>query len=316
MDRRSLITAFASAAGASLMPTAAKAQRVIGIGQQSAPPIAAAGSSGGDPDLHSGPYRKPAQDIRVKDAPIVRGTRDISATWLSGPVQRYRHYVLGADMEPETLTISMIDRRLFRLTLPKDEVFEDRTPRLVDIDGDGRDEVVVVTSHVRTGSSVAVAKLGTNADGLQIIARSEPPGQAFRWVNPAGIADFTGIGRPQIAVVRQPHVLGELDLLVPDGDRLVPILTVPDVSNHMAGSPHQTLYAVADFDGDGLPDLAIPTLDRRTLRFLSFRGRRARELARVALPSRVQEDFRVVTVAGRPAVEVGFAAGRRQVITP
>ena len=324
MHRRHLLAWLASTGGAALVPGLAHAQRTIGFGEQRAAPPPSPRTPGAPlttgstadtaADPHHGRFRKPAHDIPLKNSQIVRGTRDISAAWLSGPVQRYRHYVLGADVEAETLTISMTDRRIFRLTLPKDAVFEDRIPRLVDLDGDGRDEVVIVKSNVSTGSVVAVAAVKNAADGLKIIAVSEAPGSAFRWVNPAGIADFTGRGRPQIAVVRQPHTLGELDLLVMRGGELNPLLTVTDVSNHATGTFHQTLHAVADFTGEGLAQLAIPTFDRRALRFLSFKGGRATEFHRVNLAARAQEDFRLVTVAGRPAVDVGLASGRRQVV--
>jgi hypothetical protein len=34
-----------------------------------------------------------------------------------------------------------------KLTLPEDSAFEDRQPRLADLDGDGRDEIVLVRSR-------------------------------------------------------------------------------------------------------------------------------------------------------------------------
>lgn len=324
MHRRRLLSGVAAAAGAAFVANPAEAQRVIAIGEQRAapnPPRAPApgpegtSQSDGLAEPAQGRYRKPAHDFPIKNGHTVRGTRDISAAWLSSPVQRYRHYVLGLDAEPETLTTSLTDRRLFRLTLPTEAVFEDRIPRLVDIDGDGRDEVVVVKSHQRTGSVVAVAKIKSQAEGLTIIAESAAPGEPFRWINPAGIAAFTGQGRLEIAAVRQPHAVGELELLVMTGGRLEVVLVVGDVSNHAIGSFHQTLHVVADFNGDGVPDLAIPSFDRRELRFLSFKGGKVTEFHRVMLPTRAQEDFRLVMVDNKPAVDVGFASGRRHVVT-
>ena len=73
---------------------------------------------------------------------------------------------------------------------------------------------------------------------------------------------------------------------------------------------------MADFDADGIADLAIASEDRRTLRFLTLKGGKLRELGSAALPAPVAEDFAVVSVGGRPAVKVGLAGGRGLTIAP
>ena len=75
-----------------------------------------------------------------------------------------------------------------------------------------------------------------------------------------------------------PHVLGRLRLWTMRNGQLVEIATLDDTSNHAAGSPHLRLSAIADIDGDGLPDLIIPTLDRRSLRAISFKNAVPKEL--------------------------------------
>jgi hypothetical protein len=87
------------------------------------------------------------------------------------------------------------------------------------------------------------------------------------------------------------------------------IASVVDTSNHALGSGQLGLAAVADFVGDGVSDLAIPSLDRRTVRLLTFKGG-ARELARKALPSPAVSDFAIEFRAGRPVVVVGLDAGK------
>jgi hypothetical protein len=105
-------------------------------------------------------------------------------------------------------------------------------------------------------------------------------------------------------------VLGKLRVWTLRPQGLKEIASLDDTSNHVLGSRQLGLAAVADFDGDGVSDLAIPSLDRRTLRFLTFKGG-ARELARKPLPSPAASDFLVEYHDGRPAVLVGLADARR-----
>ena len=47
------------------------------------------------------------------------------------------------------------------------------------------------------------------------------------------------------------------------------------------------LAAVAELDGEGRPDLALPDARRTALRLVSFAGGRVRELASLAMPESV-----------------------------
>jgi hypothetical protein len=97
-----------------------------------------------------------------------------------------------------------------RVVLPDSEVFEDRTPRLADLDGDGRTEIITIRASLRQGGSVAVY----GVRGEQIVELGATPfiGRSNRWLNIAGIADFLGRGDLQIAFVETPHIGGTLKL--------------------------------------------------------------------------------------------------------
>jgi FG-GAP-like repeat len=274
---------------------------------------AAAGAQHGDhaPAIR---FARPHADRPLPDGKLARGRRNIAAAWFSNPTARYRHFALGAEHEAETLVVSTTGRRVFLLTLPADSVFEDREPRIADVDGDGRDEVIVVRSYLKTGAALAI--VAVRGDGLEIVAETPPIGQPFRWLNPAGVGDFDGDGRPDIALVRMPQIAGELEVWTLRNGTLVRTASGDDVSNHAAGSRHLKLSAVADFNGDGIADLAIPSFDRRALRFLAFQGGRPIEFARIALPAAAAEDFRLVEKDGRAAVAVGLNGGRTVVVEP
>lgn len=232
---------------------------------------------------------------------------------LADPTQRYRHFVLGRDFELATLAVKLADGRSLTLTLPEDEVFEDREARIVDLDGDGRNEVVVVRSSTRTGSALVV--IGARDGALKVLAAGPATGGPRRWLNPAGMADFDGDGRMDIAYVQQPHALGLLRLFTYTGSGLVEMASLPGVANHVAGSTQTHLSVVADFDGDGIADLAVPSFDRRSLRFITFKGG-ARDLAVVPLPGKAASNFKLVMGKSGPAVDVGLDGGKRVVVSP
>ena len=248
----------------------------------------------------------------LPDSIIATGTRDIARAWLAEPTTRYEHGVLGDTVEAGALVIEKRDGKRQTLRLKPDAVFEDLQPRLADLDGDGHDEIILVKSYLKRGSSLAV--IAERRGKYEIVAETPPLGGPQRWLNPAGIADFNGDGKIGIALVRQPHVIGALELWNWTGGDLRKAAELPDIANHIAGTRAIDMAAMADFDGDGVADIAAPSLDRSRLRIVSF-APKAREIASVPLPDKAVSNLALIAQAsGPPAIALGLADGSLVVI--
>jgi hypothetical protein len=241
----------------------------------------------------------------LTDGRIAAGKREIARAWLAEPTNRYGHGVLGDAIEAASIVVERKDGKHETVRLGNDSVFEDLEPRIADIGGGVK--IVAVKSYLAAGSALAV--IGERDGRFAILAETPPIGTPNRWLNPAGIADFDGDGAVEIALVRMPHALGRLELWRWSAGKLLKIAETRDTSNHAIGSRALGQSAVADFDGDGVADLAIPSFDRRAIRLLSFRGG-VREIARIKLPAPVTTNFIALASRSLPEILFGTVDGK------
>jgi hypothetical protein len=212
---------------------------------------------------------------------------------LTGPTRDYPHEALGGRTHAKQVSVSerkpvpigagaqTVPMEVSRVDAGPGAVFEDREPRLVDLGRGGPPDIVTVKSYAGQGSALVV--IGRRRGVWRVVSETPPIGTAQRWLNPAGVADFLGTGDKQIALVRMPHLEGVLQLWALEGDDLKLKAEKTGYANHAYGLAAQDMAAVVDVEGDGQPELAVPTLDRRALAVVSFKGG-IREIARVPLP--------------------------------
>lgn len=160
------------------------------------------------------------------------------------PTDRYDHNIMGrirgwgrleVDLAPCATCRSGGVR--VRIDQPQSRVFEDFAPRLWDITGDGRPEVVAVESDLSRGARLAVWE-GTKDAGkiaLRRLATTAYLGTRHRWLAPIGAADFDGDGAIEIAYVEKPHLARILRLVRLEGDRLIEVASLAGVTNHAIG---------------------------------------------------------------------------------
>ena len=236
-----------------------------------------------------------------------QGQGDVAAAWYAKPTSRYAHAILGDGIEAGELKVKLADGRVVAHSLAQSDVFEDRYPRLADLDGDGRVEIITIRSSLSQGGSVAV--FGIAAGAIVLRAASNYIGRSNRWLNIAGIADFLGDGSKQIAYVETPHIGGTLYLYALRQGRLVRVARKYGFSNHAIGAREMRLSAVADVNDDGRVDLALPSANRKALRIVSITDRTIQELAAVSLPAQIDRAIKWVDEADRKAFIVGLANG-------
>jgi FG-GAP-like repeat len=206
---------------------------------------------------------------------------------LEGPTDRYVHGVLGGIPMFARLHVTARACGACRhasegtwAALPDDMVFEDAAPRLWDVDGDARPEIVVVEAHVARGARLAVWDYPRH-DGHHstLTRRAATPyiGQPQRWLAPAGAGDFDGDGRPEIAWVDRPHLAQVLVFGRLQGDAVVEIARVPGLTNHRIGDTAITATTRSCY---GVTEVIVPDADWR--RFVAVRLDGARPVTRDA----------------------------------
>jgi hypothetical protein len=242
---------------------------------------------------------------------------------LTDPVRDDAHDALGSGVHANSITITErravepgpdprpVPTTVSRIAAGPGAVFEDRAPRLADLDGDGTPEVVTVRSYRDRGSALAV--IARREGRWEVVAETPPSGEPQRWLNPAAIADFEGRGRPQIALVRTPHGEGVLELWAYEGGTLVRRAEKAGYSNHAYGQSAQDLAGVVDV-GTG-PELAVPTLDRRSLAILSFKDGVV-ERVRIPLPAAAATGLAALGQGRDTHILLGLEDGRIADVKP
>jgi hypothetical protein len=224
---------------------------------------------------------------RLPDSLAVRGTKDMVWVWLGTPTMRYPHKALGAVTHAGSLhVLTPLAGKLQEVIyeLPVTRVFEDRIPRLVDLDGDGRDEIVLIESDALRGSATVVYGLSASQTPknkhnytqkeaalprLVELARSGSTGSTFRWLNPIGTADFDGDGKLDIASVITPHIGGLLTLYHYAPPKLTPFAQAMDTSNHRMGDLEQQVAVIVEQAGLR-PTIIVPDMQLKALHALRW----------------------------------------------
>lgn len=213
---------------------------------------------------------------RLPESQLAHGRHELGWVWLGEPTRRYPHRALGSIVHAGSVFAQVRDERhgwrVVEKSLPLDRVYEDRVPRVLDLDQDGKDEILLIEADALRGASLVVLGVEQTAGGPRLVERARGPhaGSSFRWMNPIGVADFDGDGRTDVANVVTPHIGGVLQLLHYRPPRLVPFASAMDVSNHRMGALEQELAVIVAGAAGRSPTILVPDMTLQALHALRW----------------------------------------------
>jgi hypothetical protein len=179
----------------------------------------------------------------VSGAPVADVGWPVQSSYAE-PTNRYDHNIMGRIrgwglLEVDLAPCATCRSGVIKVTIdqPQSRVFEDFAPRLWDVTGDGRPEIVAVESDLTKGSRLAVWEVTQDSGGnsLRRLATTAYLGSKHRWLAPIGAADFDRDGRIEIAYVERPHLDRVLRLVRPEGNLLANVASLAGVTNHAIG---------------------------------------------------------------------------------
>lgn len=227
---------------------------------------------------HSHPPLQPMPseaDQRIAESQAVAGQKDVAWAWLGSPTRRYPHGALGSPVHAGSVHAQVKARsggwQIVELVLPLNRVYEDRVPRIVDLDQDGQEEIMLIEADTLRGAALVVLGVDNTAEVPRLVVRARGPfaESTFRWLNPVGVADFDGDGQLDVASVLTPHIGGVLQLFRYQPPSLVLFARTLDVSNHRMGALEQSLAVIVQAPGQR-PTIVLPDMTRRALHALRW----------------------------------------------
>lgn len=224
---------------------------------------------------------------------------------LVGPTDRYPHAVLGDGLEGAA--VELIDEASgvrTRVDVDDPAVIEGISPLLADVDQDGSTDVLVTISDADSGAALAAFR----QDG-SLLAASDPIGLGRRWRNQMAVGPVGPNGEVEVVDVRTPHIGGTVEFFRHEDGRLVLAAASEDrFTSHVIGSRNLDLAVMADGNGDGRPDVIVPTQSLGALAVLT-RTTDGVEVAEVGFDGSIATNLAADSADGQLSFAVGINTG-------
>lgn len=202
----------------------------------------------------------------LRDArPVVNGD-GLIAVYAGATDQRYVHGILGDNVEGSALVVVKLTSNQFgiqtRVDLEGEDVFEGISPFWADVNADGIEDLVTTVSNSTVGSWIRVYLY----DGAEFIGQvnSAPLGQDSRWIHQIAFGPFGPNGESELVAIRTPDINGAVQFLRYNAETnsLDTVGEKEGYTSHMIGSRNVDMAVAGDFNGDGQPEVVLPSQDR------------------------------------------------------
>ncbi len=266
-------------------------------------------------------YGEEAQEIRLPlniqpDARIVISEDQRIAVYADATDQRYVHGIMGDDLEGAALVVLRIVENQFveqaRVALPGDAVFEGLSPFWADVNEDGMQDLVATVSDSAVGSRIRVylseGDSFTPVDGEAI-------GQPGRWQHQLAWGAFGSNGEMELVEVRTPHIGGVVRFYRYSENGLEVVASLDGYTSHVIGSRNLDMAVAGDFNGDGQPEIVLPSQDRTRIAGIQRNPNGASVLWELPVESSVVSNLAAAYVDHTLALAVGTEDGRLRVWT-
>lgn len=223
---------------------------------------------------------------------------------LTDATEEYRHGILGDNIEALSMTLvntagePSIERVI---NAPQGDVIEGIAPIWVDLDNDGKLEIITTLSNKDEGSRLAVF----NEDG-EVIASGASVGTEYRWRHPVAVAAFGPDGELEIASVLTPHIGGVTEFYRLENNELKVLASMKGYTSHVAGSRNLDMAIAGDFDNDGFDELILPTNDLRQLGIIKHTKNGAKSVGQLELDGKLSTNLAAIKM---PDGSIQIAAG-------
>ena len=234
---------------------------------------------------------------------------------LTAPTNRYRHGVLGDQIEASAITIVSTKPspqiiRTIEIDFPW--VVEGIAPIWADLNGDSVRELIVTLSSPSDGGKIVVY----NEDG-SIAAEGPGIGRGFRWRNQMAVAPYGPKGELELSAVKTPHIGGTVEFFRWREDRLEIVASIPGFTSHVIRSRNLDLNVSGNFLGTNKPIVLLPNNRRTVLNGIQHTEQGARVALTLPIGAPLSSNPASVPLAdGRIAVAIGRSDGILRVWSP
>jgi hypothetical protein len=257
------------------------------------------------------------------DARPVVSSDGLIAVYVNATDQRYVHGIMGDDIEGASLAILAVrDDQLIEVTrvdLTGEDIYEGLSPMWADINQDGRDDLFTTVSNGATGARIRAYLLVGEDENVRVVSEvdSLPIGQGNRWRHQLAWGQFAPDGGYALVDVLTPHIGGVVEFFVYTGTSLEIVAQRAGYTSHIINSRNLDMVVAGDFDGDGTPEIVVPTQDRTALAGIALTTEGAVEAWTVPLDGQVISNLSAVNLPdGRLALAAGRSDGVVRVYLP